>query len=511
MADAAQELVSAIVSMSRGENTDAALQTVLSSQVSPASLSAVQKKTMLNAVDGVLSQMSNWEQNIAACLFLASAATKFIDTDYGVRQLVTAYKVVQDRRYRTELFFTINSLCFSRGVNLGLELVDLYFDLYARWFRFFRPLEITPQKGRCLILLSQFLAPPHAPTVDTLAKFRILREVWGYDVAIINTNERPSKIELPLLEKFPNNVHPQLSGFQVINAYGIDNLKIFTPTEEMPSHAGYISMMEFVESWQPEFILNYGAFNLSGEYLGQSVKTITMPAGTELLPTRTSQYDVVFHPYGPGEAEMVERFGMEEVRVIEALYNYDMPEQNERYDRADFALTEDDFVITVVGNRLDSELDEGNRTLLKGIAAIDPSIRLVFAGGTSDHTRAFLAGAIDPAQLRFPGFVKDMLGLYDLADLYVNPRRTGGASSAVYALGKGVAAYTLAKGHVADTTHPDFVFPDAEALTAGVAAAVAAGRGALKTKALEGFERVGSRERMLETILTGAGVEKYGA
>lgn len=508
MTDAAQELVSAIVSMARGKNTDAALETVISSQVNPATLSASQKQTLHAAIDGVLSQASNWNENIAACLFLASTAAKYVDPAYGVRQLVTAYTVVQDRRYRTELFFTINSLCFSRGVDIGLELGDLYFDLYARWFRFFRPLEVTPQKGRCAILLSQFLMPPHAPTVDTLAKFRILRDVWGYEVVIINTNERPSQIELPLLEKFPNNVHPQLSGFQVVDAYGVDNLKIFTP-ENMPSHTGYIAMMEFVEAWQPEFILNYGAFNLSGEYLGQSVKTITMPAGTELLPTRTSQYDVVFHPYGPAEAAMVERFGMEGVKIIEALYNYDMPEQTERYERADFGLEADDFVITIVGNRLDSELDINNQALLKAIAAIDPAIRLVFAGGTSDHMRATLSAQIDPAQLRFPGFVKDMLGLYDLADLYVNPKRVGGASSAVYALGKGVAAYTLAHGHVADTTHPDFVFPDDGALIAAVADAVTAGRGALKAKALEGFDRVGSRERMLETILTGAGVEKY--
>ncbi|MFT3996659.1 MAG: hypothetical protein QM667_04565 [Asticcacaulis sp.] len=508
MADAAQELVSAIVSISRGENTDAGLQTVLSSQVAPSTLTPAQKQAILKAVDAVLSQPSNWAENIAACLLLASAAGKYADNTYGVRQLMKAYEVVQDRRFKTELFFTINSLCFSRGVDVGFDMGDLYFDLYARWFRYFKPLSFTPQKGRCAILLSQFLMPPHAPTVDTLAKFRILRDVWGYDVVVINTNERPSKIDLPLLEKFPNNVHPQLSGFQVLNAYGVDNLKIFTPSD-MPSHPGYIALMEFVEVWQPEFILNYGAYNFSAEFLAQSVKTITMPAGTELLPTRTSEYDVVFHPYGELEAAAVAHFGMQNVKVIEALYNYDMPPQSEHYDRAMFGLSDEDFVITVVGNRLDNELGPENREMLKGLAAIDPSIRLVFAGGTSDRTRAFIAEVIDPAQLRFPGFVKDMLGLYDLADLYVNPRRTGGASSAVYALGKGVPAFTLRQGHVADTTHPDFVFDDVAALTAAVTAAVQGVRGALKPKALEGFERVGSRERMLETILTGAQVEKH--
>jgi hypothetical protein len=491
----------------------AAVDFVFQCTVPPHRLSDDQKAAIKAIAAQVLESPQSWENALPVCIMLSSVVGKYADRIYGCYGLRKAFHNSSDRTTRNQLLFTLNSLCFKYGVDMSFELIDMFFAHYEDWFRYIRPQPFEPVPGRCLIMVPQFLAPPHAPTVDTVAKYGILRDKWGYDVAIVNSAERPSQIDLPILEMSPTGRLPDYSGFQHINGpFAVQGLKMFTPPQAMPSFDGYIACLAFIEQWRPEFVLNYGGFHLLGECVAQSVKTITMPAGTELLPTRTSEYDVVFHKTGDTERALIARYGMEKVKVIEAVYNYDMPAQTETYSRADFDLMADDFAIAVVGNRLETEIDDDNIALLAQIAAIDPRIQLVFAGGLSDDAREHIAGGIPKAQVKFAGVVKDVPAFYEHIDAYVNPKRTGGGSSAAFALGKGLPTFTLNRGHVADLTHPDFVFDTPGDLLAALKAALEpTAHAALRDKARQGFERIGSRERMIETILTGADVKPHKA
>jgi hypothetical protein len=513
--NSAETLVGAVALICRpgADDKSAAVDFVFHCTVPPHRLSEDQKTAIKTFAAEVLENPQSWVDALPVCIMLSSVVGKYADRLYGSYGLRKAFHSSSDRATRNQLLFTLNSLCFKYGVDLGFDLIDMYFAHYNDWFQYIRPQPIEPIPGRCVIMAPQFLSPPHAPTVDTVAKYGILRDKWGYDVAILNSAERPAQIDLPVLEMSPTGRMPDYSGFQSVNGpFAIQGLKIFTPSQTMPSLEGYMACTEFIAQWRPEFILNYGGFHLFGEFIAQSVKTITMPAGTELLPTRTSAYDVVFHAAGELERNLIERFGMEKVKVIEAVYNYDMPAQTETYSRADFDLMDDDFAIAVVGNRLETEIDDENIALLGRIAAIDPRIQLVFAGSLSDDAREHIIGGIPKAQVKFAGVVKDVPAFYEHIDTYVNPKRTGGGSSAAFALGKGVPTFTLNRGHVADLTHPDFVFATPEDMLAAIKSALdPAVLAALRDKARQGFERIGSRERMVETILTGADVKPHRA
>lgn len=463
-------------------------------------------------ISALLDDERNWADFFNFCVFMSSLLMAYGSKQCAVRYTTQAFRRCSDTQKRSQILWQLRNFIFRNGIDPGYLLNDLFFEHYNDWFEHFPKPVFQTQPGRCIVLIGLFLQPPHAPTIDTLAKAAILRDEFGYDVAIVNTHEIPTACDLPFLKQYVGKRRKDLGGLQTVHDEKFGATRLFTPSEEMPSDEGYISIIDFVEYWKPEFILNYGAFNFSAEYLGQGVKVITMPAGTELLPTRNSQYDVCFHPFGEQDREMIKRYGMEKVGIIETLYNYDMPARETSYTRADFQLTDDDFVIAMVGTRLSDELDDGNIAFIGEILALNPRIKIVLAGPLSEAFADKIAGLLPLKRLRLPGRVADIPAFYDgVVDLCVNPRRTGGGTSAAYALGCGIPCFTLAFGHVANLTHPDFVFATRADLKAAIAKALPkTARASLKAKALKGFARIGSRERMVRDILTKAGITRAG-
>ncbi len=512
--NSADRLIEAFEMVCRPGASDvgAAVDFIFQCQVSPGSLTDFQKACLTATAASFLERPQSWAATMPACIMLASAIVRYGDSRFGCRALKKAFDLSRDRKARNELFFTVNGFAFKYGVDVGFDLPDMFFAQVDDWFRFLKAPDFEPLPGRCVIAMPQFLMPPHQPTSDAIAKYGLLRDRFGFDVAIINTAERPKQFDLPIVDAMPTGRLKEFNGLQnAIDNFDVPNIQIFTPPQAMPSLEGYIAILEFIETWRPEFILNFGAFHLAGELLARGVKTITMPAGTELLPTRASAFDVAFHPVSESDRAMIQRYGMEPVKVIEAAYNFDLPAPVRTYTREDFGLSPEDFAIAVVGVRLNDELHADNARMLARICALDPRIVFVFAGPLAPATPDFLCSVMPAHRLRFPGRVEDVPAMYAHMNLYVNPKRIGGGASAVFAMAKGVPAFTLRHGHVADMIVPDFVFDTEEALLAAVKDAFQPQRYAeLQAIARAGFDRVNSRERMLEHILNEAGIRPRG-
>ena len=45
-------------------------------------------------------------------------------------------------------------------------------------------------------------------------------------------------------------------------------------------------------------------------------------------------------------------------KVIETLTNYELPETTIKYERAEFGISDDSFLIGIIGNRLDKEMTD---------------------------------------------------------------------------------------------------------------------------------------------------------
>lgn len=469
---------------------------------------ADQQLALRQIIQPYLDQPDCWTKDWNTTLLLASILQHYVNEKDGARHLIQGFLHCTDRQKRAQLFFQLRCLNFSENLGIAEDMQDLYFQLYEDWFGHTPPIPpYQPAPRRAVILISQYLEPPHAPTVDAIAKAHILHDVFGYDVAIINAREMAENNALLLANKCSANRLPELHGFQILGTPD-QPLKLFTPTGDMPSVEGYVQICAFVAAWQPAFILNYGIFNLCGEFLGNSGLVITMPAGIELLPTRTSRYAVSFRPLAEEDKRMIAHIGMEKVGIIETTYNYDKPTPTEKYHRQNFQLNADDIVVTVVSNRLTDEMTPQNIAFMTRILALDSRIRLVLIGYLTDSNKKQLQTYWPEERVKLAGYVMDVPAFYEqIADLYINPYRGGGGTSAAHALAFGIPAFTLAFGHVANLTHPDFVFENEDALLAAIRMAIRPDmRAAFRQKALQGFARIGSRERMLRDILSQAGL-----
>ena len=79
---------------------------------------------------------------------------------------------------------------------------------------------------------------------------------------------------------------------------------------------------------------------------------------------------------------------------------------------------------------------------------MEKGVVIVFAGVFDEYDRLSEKYPLLKEQSLYLGFVEDILALNEICDAYANPKRTGGGTSVVEAMIKGLPAVTLPKGDV---------------------------------------------------------------
>jgi glycosyltransferase involved in cell wall biosynthesis len=138
-------------------------------------------------------------------------------------------------------------------------------------------------------------------------------------------------------------------------------------------------------------------------------------------------------------------------RVIETLFNYVFNDPGVNYTREQFGLNADDFVACAVGHRLDDEISPEFVCTAGKSAADDPSIKIVFVGAVSSKERIL---DMLPADIRgkcrerivFTGPLEGASAFIKLADITMNPERSGGGRAAFEGYCFGKPSVSLRKG-----------------------------------------------------------------
>ena len=126
--------------------------------------------------------------------------------------------------------------------------------------------------------------------------------------------------------------------------------------------------------------------------------------------------------------------------VIEGvLICNDFPSERKLHKRKDYGLNENDFVLITVGSRLGTEISlemaEEVCTLLRQYK----NIRWLIVGVSYiDALNYMNADLIENRQIIMLGHESDLMGLYKICDVYVNPIRMGGGTSIAWAMRQGL-------------------------------------------------------------------------
>lgn len=419
----------------------------------------------------------------------------------GLDALAHLFRFAQEPALKSVIFWNIVRYASVRAIPYDREIAGLYFELLRAW-----PIDrvtldrLPPLDIDSVVIVNQFLTLQHAPTADAIDYARILRGL-GYRPLIVNTNELPEQTGLPLIDAFAANKRNDLTGFMTLDAHD-ESFPLFTPPAEMPSREGLALTVALVRAIDPCLCVSVGGFSLLQEELGAIAPSVIFPTSATLVPSRSCA-SVLFNDLSAADRILMAEHGIGTQSIFDGYrYSYRMPAvKAQAFERSQFGADAASFVIAIVGNRLDTEVDREFRTLLAAVHAQVPLAKFLFVGPLDPDVQNEIWTQLGDSTAFLP-YANDLLGLYRICDLYLNPRRNGGGTSAAFALAAGIPAFSLNSGDVARILPQPFLFHDSGSLIAGIASlAATSDRLGIQDLARKSWAAISDRSALVADVL----------
>ncbi len=345
-----------------------------------------------------------------------------------------------------------NSIAYAKARQQILKplYARIYHKLLAAAPRKITPYRPNPKK---ILVLTNVINDPRmtGPFWDTLEYAWTLKHRFGMEPVIVNTNIWLQAMGAPI---WPLRCYPTYPGRQWGSwPHRGDVLRLFRIWEPWPSPVALDDFITMVEQERPAVAINIGDTNVYTDLLGEAIPAYSMHFTVDFPVTLNAR-----PTWHPGVAEMAPAVcraaAISTAGLVPLIPSYSLPGRLAAYQRRDFGIDSKAFVYVIVGHRLDSEITRDCLTMLENILAHVPHGFIFFTGLFATYKIHVKNYPTLLARSAFVGNVADMAGFFEICDVYINPDRTGGGSSAVYAMAKGLPVLTLPRGDVAFAAGP---------------------------------------------------------
>ncbi len=407
--------------------------------------------------------------------------------------------------------------CMSRQLFLGAAGGDkLASFVPCDQFRFYtamvrqiaRRWGLTPPRAtlrdgpirRVAVVTNQFTNQGHQPTRDCFDFAARMQDEFGLDVAIINVNGLPGRVESVFIPPMVAEVAADLEGVYALRMFG-RQVKVASFTQPAFSQDKLRVIVEAIDGYDPDLIVSFGGSNIVADLFADSGARPVVA-----LPT-SSGITLSLAPIVLGFEERDHTLSIPALyrgpfarRFRPFTFGYTLPPSDGVRVNTGFA--DGTPLFAVVGTRLDQEVTGEVLSLLDDILDRCPDAGLVFAGEVRDLP-ARLAPLRNGQRMRCLGHVLDIRALYGLCRVFLNPPRQGGGGGAAFALAEGVPVVTYGWGDGAVVSGPEFcvsgrdAFVERAVTLATDAAAHAAAGAAAKARFIE----IGDRNRCVERLI----------
>ncbi|WP_324295577.1 glycosyltransferase [Rheinheimera sp. UJ51] len=355
------------------------------------------------------------------------------------------------------VYYQLKSINFQ-GINntSSLKLIKLYKSIVDAFNQELKEkINYIPAAERnenlIVVFISQFLGLNHAPTKTALDRIKVIKNSTGKDVILINTCELlPMTGAVPWFDTLIGNRTEIKNG--LLEYQGI-KFKYAQCSSQMPNLEEMGMLIDVINTLKPGFTLSIGD-NLLADICSQIVPNAVISTVFSSLSFSPSQFRVIGRNVTEIEKSNLTKQGLSTDSVIESIFTFDFKPQNNIFNRKDLGLPEDKFLIALVGGRLTNELSEKFLQLLLPLCEHD--IHFVIIGNLDTYTQFCNKYSNFKDNFSNLGFQDDVLAVLEICDLYLNPPRIGGGSSAAEALSKGKPVVTLDSGDVATAVGIDF-------------------------------------------------------
>lgn len=350
---------------------------------------------------------------------------------------------------------------------IGDLMDDLYSHIYVEYKKELKEdLQYISKETRnedfVMVFISQVLGVGHGPTKTLLDRCYILEKYMNKKVYIVNTAEFLSQYQkIPCFD---------IREGSYIDAYSQKNsltwrdrsFAFMQCPREMPDVDIIREILDVVKSEKPYFILNIGGNSIVNDLCSNIVPTLTIGTVPSSRARTLGQFQTIGRAITDGDRKWLSKHHMEEDSIIESLFTSAFREQTHQYTRDQLGLPNDRFIAIMVGGRLNEEIDTECMKLLERLVEAD--IFIAFMGNFDKYAQYAAESEIFKKNTVFLGFQSDVLAVNELCDLYINPKRVGGGTSAAEALYKGLPVVTLDFGDVGLGAGLDFHVADYEAM-----------------------------------------------
>ena len=354
------------------------------------------------------------------------------------------------------LYWQIGTAIFMTPEINNINTVKLSWKLLQKVFCMCKKaleLDLNPipkeerNKELAVVITGQFLREQHGPTKTALDRCYVLQKQLGKKVLLINTAELLTmQGNLPFFGTVGGNYIPQLLEEQTVNWKG-ETFQYYQCENIMPDEDEIISLINAIKRLKPSVVVEIGGSSLVAGLINEMIPVLDVGTIQSGCSQTLAKYQIINDNMLEYANSLMEAMNKDKSHIIQGRFTFSLKKQTEIVKREDFGISEDAFVMAVVGARLDEEIDESFMQFL------DDTLR--------DNMRVAVIGKCDSFENKLSkhqrlkkymfnmGFCSDILSRLELCDLYINPTRRGGGTSVVEAMFKGKPAITVNFGDVA--------------------------------------------------------------
>lgn len=368
--------------------------------------------------------------------------------------------------YQTYRFYNYLKNCYKKRRAFHRKIVQEFERIFQIDYPYIKPSERN--KKRIVFVAEHILSLYHAPT-KMIMDFMLALKRLGYEILVFlcpNDNGLPDELwhgykssaPCVVLKKRPWKI---AYGGCIFEGYQIsmDNIGI----------KEYRMMLTLMYAWNPMFVFALGVSNPVVDLAG---KFTTVVAGEVSTVCPLSDAEVLFR-LDRGEEEIEQECArvLKEENQTQFFMNEKFPvimeESKESYTRAEAGLPDDRFLAAIVGNRLDKEIGDEFVLVMYRLLERVPNLDFVIIGDVLE-VREKLADSRYKNRIYFLGYCRDLMKVYSILDLYLNPKRVGGGFSGAMALTAGIPVVTLPDCDVAYHAGEEFIVKDYSSMAEAV-------------------------------------------
>ena len=361
------------------------------------------------------------------------------------------------------LMFCNKSLTTEKTILLKWQLFQQVVQMYKKLIK--TELKYIPETERnhnfVLVVTEQFLRMQHGPTKTALDRCRTLINEEKKNVLLVNSAELGSFYSNCLFYNYLQGTY--LEDYTAMSEIVWKDIKVpyVQCDNDMPNPEVLDMLLAMVYQLKPEYIVMIGGNSVFANLADNIVPVLAVGLSPSAMETTMVSYQTLTRKLDEQDIRLLHQMGKTEDSIIQSVFTSGLKEQTEHITREKLGLPREAFVLAVVGARLDAEVTESFCQMLESV--LDDKIIVIFLGIYNKYCE------ID--EKKYPrlkkysyylGFCYDVLAHLECCDLYINPIRSGGGTSSVESLYKGVPVVTTEYGDVPTNVGEAFWVKDYE-------------------------------------------------